>query len=578
MGYRGEDLDLRTPQTWASAPTELAGTGDLPLPQNGKRASYRSAPILVDDMVLACCNHAYDVAAAHRAAEVRVEHLFNAMTRIDAATAALEARGVRVAALRRETAAIIASEIPAVAGNGSSAPRRSDELVEVLRLAASAASRRNAAVSIDDLLHVLLDQRSELPASELLFRFASRLALRDGPEPLPPLTRSSADLRYAAGAGSRYGAEHGRSYRAFSDAPTDAIQNSRIEALEQMVRALSQDLSNERHIVAGLVRDLSRNTQAHQDDQGKQQALLLDRIGMLEEATLETRGTNLSESLISKLESIETALELRLQEMSQSWAVLSSRLQELEIAVRDRPGHGGAGLTLDDIRQVVDMKPVNERLALIEEAVLADDRSGSGDFGDRFGKLEKEIARLLATSTDSGRIDALLTSFDRFNALADKFDSQQSSLGQAASDLVQRLASVEAAITAEIETAAAKHQAYTRDLTEVHDALMKLNQNQHTLAGSMDQWRTETAADVANVLTRIAAIDRDASVPAETLTALNAHMGSMNNFIIERYRRRHRFLYWLFGTDDWLGASWPPKSAAVDADRQRLNEADPTQA
>jgi hypothetical protein len=34
-----------------------------------------------------------------------------------------------------------------------------------------------------------------------------------------------------------------------------------IVLVEQMVRVLSQDLSNERHIVAGLVRDLSRDTQ-----------------------------------------------------------------------------------------------------------------------------------------------------------------------------------------------------------------------------------------------------------------------------------------------------------------------------
>ena len=37
-------------------------------------------------------------------------------------------------------------------------------------------------------------------------------------------------------------------------------------ALEQMVRSLSQDFSNEHHVVSGLVRDLSRDTQVHQDD------------------------------------------------------------------------------------------------------------------------------------------------------------------------------------------------------------------------------------------------------------------------------------------------------------------------
>jgi len=86
MSYRGEDLDLRTPQT--------LGTGDV------GAMGARSGPIWVDDTVLACTNHAFDIALAHRAGEVRLEHLLNALTRIEVAAEALEARGVRVAALR----------------------------------------------------------------------------------------------------------------------------------------------------------------------------------------------------------------------------------------------------------------------------------------------------------------------------------------------------------------------------------------------------------------------------------------------------------------------------------------------
>ena len=170
---------------------------------------------------------------------------------------ALEARGVRVAALRRETAAIIASEIPTAASNGSAA-------------------------GTDDLMQVLLDQRAEFPTSELLARFTSRVALRDGHDPLPPLTRSGTDLRYVASPAFRHGPESPRGYRGdFTASPTDAIQNSRIEALEQMVRALNQELSNERHA-----------------------------------ALLEARGTNSHEPLVSKLESIEAALEFRAGDVS----------------------------------------------------------------------------------------------------------------------------------------------------------------------------------------------------------------------------------------------------------------------
>jgi hypothetical protein len=560
MAYRGEDLDLRTPQTWTGTPAELVTPAEIQAAQNGKRGAFRSGPILVDETVLACCNLAYDVAVAHRAAEVRIEHLLNAMTRIDAAIASLEARGIRVPSLRRETAAIVAGDIPPAGGNGSVAPRRSDEFADLLRLAAAAASRRNAAADVDDLLQVLLDHRSDLPGSDIILRFAARAPLRDVSEPLPPLTRSAADLRYTASSGLRYVSDQTRPYRGdISGSPTDALQNSRIEALEQMVRALSQDFSNERHIISGLVRDLGRDAQAHQGDQDHRQGILLDRIGALEQTVLEARGAPADQSLVAKLEDIEAGLELRLQEMSQSWNVLSQRLQDLEASIRDRAPANGA--TVEELRNVIDLKPIASRLDIIEEAVLGEQRRGdaSGELTERFDKLHGDVQRALATTTDGGRIETLVAGLEHINDLANKLDDQHRMAAEVTANLAERVGGVERALTGEIETAAAKYQAYANDLSELHDALMKLNQNQHTLAGSMDQWRTDSATDVANILNRIGELDRDSALPVETLNQINAHMDTMNRFVVARYQRRHGFWYWLFGTDDWMGASWPAR-------------------
>ena len=557
MAYRGEDLDLRTPQTWTGTPAELVTPAEMQAAQNGTRSIYRSGPILVDETVLACCNLAYDVAVAHRAGEVRIEHLLNAMTRIDAAIAALEARGIRVPSLRRETAAIVAGEIPPAGGHGSVSPRRSDEFADLLRLAAAAASRRNAAADVDDLLQVLLDHRADLPGSDIVLRYAPRAPLRDVTEPLPPLTRSGADFRHTASSSLRYVQDQTRPYRGeFAGSPTDALQNSRIEALEQMVRAISQDVSNERHIISGLVRDLGRDAQAHQGDQDQRQNVLLDRIGTLEQAMVEARGAPADQSLVAKLEDIEAALELRLQEMSQSWSVLSQRLQELEGSIRDRAPAGGA--TVEDLRNAIDLKPISSRLDIIEEAVLGDHRrsDANGELGERFDRLHGDVQRALATTTDGGRIEMLVAGLERINSLADKLDEQHRTVTQVTADLAERVGGVERALTGEIETAAAKYQAYANDLSELHDALLKLNQNQHTLAGSMDQWRTDAATDVANILNRIGELDRDTALPVETLNQLNAHMDMVNRFVVERYRRRNGFWYWLFGTDDWMGASW----------------------
>ena len=47
------------------------------------------------------------------------------------------------------------------------------------------------------------------------------------------------------------------------------------------------------------------------------------------------------------------------------------------------------------------------------------------------------------------------------------------------------------------------------------------------------------------------------------LENLSLAVERMNTLTIERYYRRNRFWYWLFGTDDWLAASWPSQSARI---------------
>ncbi len=597
MGYRGEDLDLRTPQTWSATPTDLAGVSDAKAPPNGPRGAYRNGPIWVDETVLACSNHAFDVALAHRAGEVRLEHLLHALTRIDAAAEALEARGVRVAALRRESATIIASEIPVGLPNGKGAPRRSEEFAEVLRLAAVNAARRNAPAGIEDLLYVLFDQRADLPGLGLLPRHTVR-ATREATEPLPPLTRYVAEPRYSVPERIirvpvepvRYAPEPARPYRSeFDGTATDTVQNSRIEALEQMVRALSNDLASERQVVANLLKDLSHETRSQRDDHGLLTSGLQDRLQNLEQAVRQTRDGDVSPNDVSELvQAVHGVIEQRFGELSKSWTVLSDRLQNLELAVREKPSIGGVpGDLVERIGRAIDLKPIANRLDIIEEALLSGDNRDQSDVAGRLKSLEGEIARALsANSASANRMETLFAGFDRqkaelasalagpvverVTALVGGSTSQQTAISDALSKVGDRLNAVERAVAAEIETAAAKHQAYAQDLTEVHDALMKLNQNQHTLAGSIDQWRSDAAGDLSVISNRLTNLDRDNERPIETLNAMQAHMDTMNRLMIERYHRRNRFWYWLFGTDDWIGASWPSQAAAMESERQRL--------
>jgi predicted nucleic acid-binding Zn-ribbon protein len=598
MGYRGEDLDLRTPQTWSATPADLASASEPATFKNGQRAASRLGPIWVDDTVLACANHAFDVALAHRAGEVRLEHFLHALTRIDAAAEALEARGVRVAALRRESATIIASEIPVGLPNGKAAPRRSEELAEVLRLAASNGARRGGPATMEDVLNVLFEQRSDISGIALLGRHTVRAGVRETHEQFPPLSRYAEPPRYApppveryvrapVPEAPRYVPEPSRSYRSeYSGTSTDNIQNTRIEALEQMVRALGNDLANERQVVSGMLKDLSRDTQAQRDDQGRLHTGLYERMQTLEQVMGDSRTGVSSDGLAEQLLNLELSLEQRLKELSQGWSSFATRLQGIESSVRQpAPGldPGFTNQIADRVVRAIDMKPMMVRLENIEDALSSREGGSGNDVADRLKSLEGEIARALSANTAStGRMETLISGFerqkpdfagpvvDKITALANAYQGQAVATNDATAKIVERLRAVEAALTGEIETAAAKHQAYAQDLGEVHDALMKLNQNQHTLAGSIDQWRTDAAGDVASISNRLANLDRDNERPIETLNALTTHMDTMNKMMIERYHRRNRFWYWLFGTDDWIGRSWPSQAEAIEAERQRL--------
>ena len=176
MAYRGEDLDLRTPH---NRPREsgqsdtLAGSSLNGLHPHASYSS-RSSAIWVDEAVLASANHAFEIATAHRAAEVGVEHLLYAMTNVDEAAEALDRLGVRVTPLRVDVATAIAADLPASLTGASSTPRKSDALEDILRLASEMAGRRGVAAGVRDVLVAIQEHDRNHPAVRLLKRHLGR--------------------------------------------------------------------------------------------------------------------------------------------------------------------------------------------------------------------------------------------------------------------------------------------------------------------------------------------------------------------------------------------------------------------
>ena len=266
MAYRGGDLDLRTPRAAAPAAGDPAYASLETAPR--ARGASASGPIYVDETVLSCVNHAFDVALAHRSAEVRLEHLLHALTRVEPAAEELEQRGVRVPALRRDTAAVIASDIPAGFQNGKAQPPRSNELEHVLRVASMIAQRRDQPAGLNDLIHVLLDVEPDLPGLALLGRSLNRVPLASEQPYYARPAYSQPEPRYgelpdrprAPAPAPAYYPEPPRPRTDYISSPiVDPFQNARLESLEQMVRALSADLAAERKSFSGILQAVQRD-------------------------------------------------------------------------------------------------------------------------------------------------------------------------------------------------------------------------------------------------------------------------------------------------------------------------------
>lgn len=497
MGYRGADLDLRTSRAWSATSTNLMsgfeGTTASGA-QEGRGQPGRSGSIWVDDTVLACANHAFDVALGHHAGEVRLEHLLYAMTRIEPAANALEARGVRVASLRRDAAMVVASEIPIGSGGAGTNPRRSPELEEALRLAAAHAARSGRPASVEHVLHVLVDLRGDLPGTELLVRHLPRAA-RDFWTSPGPMRESS----YPAASHFVETPEPER----FRAAPAgDYLPAHELHAEPAPAPALS--------------------------------------------APEPTPASAASDEVLARVAQAELAL--------------SERLAKLEAAISNAPQPATPA----------ELAIIKDRLDVIEEAILA--RDGDNAIGERLSALvhmlqEERAERTSALSELASEVKALAGALgweemegetqevplvERLRNLAADLEQHRIELGASLGD---RIAEIEKALAAHGQKVAEAHSAYSDELSEVHDALMKLNNNQHTLAGSLDQWRSGESGEIHLINARIGAVQEDGVRRLQMLERLCADMDALSRSSAQESPRRG-FGYWLFGTDDWVKASW----------------------
>jgi hypothetical protein len=245
------------------------------------------------------------------------------------------------------------------------------------------------------------------------------------------------------------------------------------------------------------------------------------------------------------------------------------RLSELERTLGDRLAAVEASLASSH-----DLQPIKDRLDIIEEAVLS--RESDGALVERLSALgrllqEERAERSDALTSLAADVKALAAAVghtgangethqasfaDRVQTLVADLEQHRIELGASLGD---RIAAIEQALAAQGEKAAVSHTVYAEELTDVHEALMKLNTNQHTLAGSIEQWRSNDAGEIHLINARIGAVQEDGSKRQQLLERLCMDVEALSRPPREEKSARRGFRHWLFGTDDWIKASWPKR-------------------
>lgn len=452
--------------------------------------AYRPAYLNEDDIVLACCHHAHEVARAHGAREVMLEHLVHAMARMLPAAAVLEDRGIHVESLRRESAQVLASEIPVENNVQLGQLKASRDFNTVMFLAAAGASHRDEkATGVRDVLDALLkyDPRSR----------AVRLIRKHGAGDLEAAPDPMLEMRSAM---ERYTSEMREVRLLAADIKTSqasqgiAVQNAidlRLSQLERAVSAFTGDTSiaGDRYSVAERVRSISEAVTAQRTDIAALQRMLTEGLP----AAGNTQSTTAIDERIAAMQRIDTGLVERFKTFEK---LLESQLTSMT------QGIGKLG----------------ERLTLVEDLMTGDPLDGSSVHSLLDEHVKVVQKNMDAQRLDMQRIEGLVA--DRMKAVERMLEGQTRTLvervggiqlaggGGYDPETIERIRSFEDLLAGQGDSVLSIHQTLDNELEQIRKALVALGHAQQTLSTAIDEWRLNNSGDLSVISNRLATIEK----------------------------------------------------------------------
>ncbi len=371
----------------------------------------------------------------------------------------------------------------------------------------------------------------------------------------------------------------------------DTVLRSRNEAAQLPAAVLDRIDMMERMIEQRLA-DAGRNQSVS--------PIVLDRIAGIErmmERLLNdqsSRPIGPSPALLDRLAVIERGLDARLADIGRATSTLGDRLQSVEQSAQ-RPveatlsplvsqrleaitSFGGKVETLERTFQLIldRMTGVERKLADSQDKQVKVDLTG---VERRLGEIEGSVKTSVEKSLDMGPVTELLSGIEgRVAGLERTLDNRASETGRTVSFIGERLRSfeetmggqkgqtfdrldqLERSLSAYAETSVTARGSYENDLGEVHEALLKLNANQQTLAGALDQWRLDSTGDLSVINNRLKVVEETDQNNLPQIESMAVQISAIHNSLAKREVRKKTFLTWLFGTDEWYSASYDTKS------------------
>ena len=240
---------------------------------------------------------------------------------------------------------------------------------------------------------------------------------------------------------------------------------------------------------------------------------LVDRLAAMEDLITQGGGNNIETApLLAALAKIEG----RVDDTGLIAEGLAERLDGLDVAI-DGQGPGDARIK-----------------ALLDDAILG--------VSETFDNQRDEIARAVVNSVTA-----------RLGALSSMVEERQQEQSRQMAAYGDRLSALEGKTTNDTERVLGAVGGIDQNSAATHDALIKLNTNQQTLANSFEQLRGDWKAEMDGLEQRL----KDGSVGSVGgLSPLHAKIDHLNQLLAARKPFWTRFRIWLYGTEDWYAASW----------------------